>query len=250
MKKMTILFFPLLFLQGGLDPGSATTGTWAGNNSNKGFAVLELFTSEGCSSCPPADEAMTHIVREYNENVYVLSFHVDYWNRLGWKDTFSDAAYTRRQQEYGEAFHLQSIYTPQVILNGSKEFLGSDEKKLHEAIDQKLAGAPGEDFDLSVKSVEGGDVSVSYKRRPDNNLNLYLALIQLQAMTDVGKGENAGRHLQHCNIVRDFRTYYKSSGTGVLKIPKGLQAKNCRIIAFLQEANNGRITGAKELIIQ
>ena len=246
MKKMTLIFLPLFFIQGNFDRGNVPL---INKDKDKGFAVLELFTSEGCSSCPPADETVGHISRLYETNVFVLSFHVDYWDRLGWKDPFSDASYTRRQQQYGEAFHLRSVYTPQVILNGRAELVGSDENKIKDAIGKELAGTPGEDFELSVKGIEGNTIAVSYKRKSNDDLNLYMALVQTQAVTDVKKGENAGKQLQHCNIVRDFKTFFKSSGTGHLKIPEGLAAKDCRVIAFLQKVNNGDITGAKELRI-
>ena len=88
-----------------------------------GFAVVELFTSEGCSSCPPADAAVAKLLHDYKENVYVLGFHVDYWNYLGWKDNFSCAAYSARQQQYGRTFQLNSVYTPQVIVNGQHNLL-------------------------------------------------------------------------------------------------------------------------------
>src|SRR4051812_5679316 len=87
--------------------------------SKSGFAVVELFTSEGCSSCPPADEAVANLLASYSANVYVLGFHVDYWNNLGWKDAYSSAGYSQRQQKYGSILHLSSIYTPQAIVNGS-----------------------------------------------------------------------------------------------------------------------------------
>src|SRR4051812_5442425 len=87
--------------------------------SNTGFAVVELFTSEGCSSCPPAEEAVAGLVKDYTSNVYVVSFHVDYWNYLGWKDEFSSAGFTSRQQQYAAVFNINSIYTPQAIVNGS-----------------------------------------------------------------------------------------------------------------------------------
>jgi hypothetical protein len=246
MKKMTLLFLPLFFIQGGFDPGNVPL---INKDKDKGFAVVELFTSEGCSSCPPAEETVGHISHLYETNVYVLSFHVDYWDRLGWKDPFSDANHTKRQQRYGEAFHLRSVYTPQVILNGRAELIGSDENKMRDAIGKELANTPGEDFELSVKNIEGNTIAVAYKRKSNDDLNLYMALVQTQAVSDVKKGENAGKQLQHCNVVRDFKTFYKSSGTGHLKIPEGLAAKDCRVIAFLQGVNNGGITGAKELRI-
>ena len=85
-----------------------------------GFAVVELFSSEGCSSCPPADELTIKLSKEYKRNVYFLGYHVDYWDHIGWKDKFSKADYTERQRQYAAKFNLNSIYTPQVIVNGKK----------------------------------------------------------------------------------------------------------------------------------
>src|SRR5438128_7545114 len=85
-------------------------------NNDKGFAVVELFTSEGCSSCPPADDAVAKLLKEHGNNVYVLGYHVDYWDNLGWKDSFSNAAYTQLQREYAKTFKLSSVYTPQLII--------------------------------------------------------------------------------------------------------------------------------------
>src|SRR5258706_12849303 len=107
----------------------------AGGN---GFAVVELFTSEGCSSCPPADEAMIRLAKEFPEHVYFLGYHVDYWDQLGWKDEFSNADYTERQQHYSTVFGENSIYTPQAIVNGEKELVGSREGELRNIIQQDL----------------------------------------------------------------------------------------------------------------
>src|SRR5580693_8460725 len=109
----------------------------------KGFAVVELFTSEGCSSCPPADQLVARIQQEEKDlPVYILAFHVDYWDRLGWKDAFSDARYTQRQNHYASWLNLQSVYTPQIIVNGRKEFVGSQENILRSAIQSGLDQSP------------------------------------------------------------------------------------------------------------
>src|SRR6201985_3032927 len=107
-------------------------------NSDQGFAVVELFTSEGCSSCPPADNAVAKLLKEHNNNVYVLGYHVDYWDNLGWKDSFSNAAYTQLQRDYAKTFKLSSVYTPQVIVNGTEQFVGSNENKLNAAVNKNL----------------------------------------------------------------------------------------------------------------
>ncbi len=105
----------------------------------KGFAVLELFTSEGCSSCPPADELLAKIQKESEgKSIYILAYHVDYWDRLGWKDMFSSADYSKRQTQYGQWLHKSSVYTPQLIVNGKAEFVGSSESAIREAIAAQL----------------------------------------------------------------------------------------------------------------
>src|ERR1700761_5494846 len=105
----------------------------------KGFAVVELFTSEGCSSCPEADELIARVQqRDRDLPVYVLAYHVDYWDRLGWKDAFSDAAYTDRQKRYASWLKVTSIYTPQVVVNGQTEFVGSESIALTNAIKTAL----------------------------------------------------------------------------------------------------------------
>src|SRR5438132_289864 len=136
MKNIFILITAILFvaIKGSL--------TWFSNdavisNNNTGqqtgIAVVELFTSEGCSSCPPADAIAAKITSEF-KNVYVLGFHVDYWNSLGWKDEFSNAAWTNRQQQYASHFELSSIYTPQMVVNGKTELVGSNEQLLRKTI--------------------------------------------------------------------------------------------------------------------
>src|SRR5579859_6935835 len=111
----------------------------AGSAYATGFAVLELFTSEGCSSCPPADELASRVASQYRWNVYVLSFHVDYWDQLGWKDIYSNAEYTQRQRDYAQTFYLNSIYTPQAIINGKSQMVGSNEEKLKSTLESELA---------------------------------------------------------------------------------------------------------------
>lgn len=211
-----------------------------------GFAVVELFTSEGCSSCPPADEVLTKIAAEHKDNVYVLGYHVDYWDRLGWKDVYSSADYTQRQQQYAQVMKLSSIYTPQAIVNGQKEMVGSQEKDLRAVIAEDLAGPAGKKITLRAIS-KGATIRASFTVEGRGDDILYIALVQSHAETKVGAGENSGRRLQHINIVRELRTAPAGrSGSVDLDIPQGLQAKDCKLIAFLQSNKTGdlSLTGA------
>lgn len=220
----------------------------APDSTGNGFAVVELFTSEGCSSCPPADNAVAKLLKEYNGNVYVLGFHVDYWDNLGWKDAFSNADYTKRQRNYAKAFKLGSVYTPQVIVNGEEQFVGSDENKLHASINKYLKESSKQNLSVSAKA-SNGTINVSYQTNAINNLNI--ALVQLSAETKVQRGENHGATLHHVNIVRELQTISLKNNTGNVSInlPADLSIKDCQIIAFIQDANM-KITVAAKTGIQ
>lgn len=215
------------------------------NNIGNGFAVVELFTSEGCSSCPPADAAVANLLKEYKNNVYVLGYHVDYWDNLGWKDAFSNAVYTSRQRNYARALK-SGVYTPQVVVNGEEQFVGSDENKLHASINKDLKQIPAQNLSVAAKINGNNKVDVSYQTNTtDNNLNV--ALIQLSAETKVQHGENHGATLHHVNIVRNIQTILLKNNAGniVIDLPAGLSAKNCQVIAFTQTASMKIIAAAK-----
>jgi hypothetical protein len=213
----------------------------------EGFALVELFTSEGCSSCPPADEAVGRL-NGWKKNVYVLSFHVDYWNYLGWKDVFSNSAYSSRQQNYGNLFHLSSIYTPQIIVNGRIQFVGNDETTLRTTIENDLKEIPNTAFQIKIQSVNKNQVAVSWITNPDHELNVNLGLVQNFTKDHIQRGENKGQTLNHYFTVRDFQTLpvNGSSNTAYLNIPAGLQTSDCSVIAFLQNPKTGYIVAASQ----
>src|SRR5262245_9342561 len=129
------------------------------------FALLELFTSEGCSSCPPADALLARLAseaRNAGRRVYALSFHVDYWDRLGWKDRYSSAAYSKRQGEYARRFRLASLYTPQLVVNGEQEMVGSDARSVEAALRAALA-RPAQTRIAITATARGLEVSVRYR---------------------------------------------------------------------------------------
>lgn len=222
-------------------------------NSDPGFAVVELFTSEGCSSCPAADEVVAKIQRETSEKpVYILAFHVDYWNRLGWKDIFSEPAYSNRQNQYSSWLNA-SVYTPQVVINGQQEFVGSDESRLRSSITTALHKI--NPVHLSLNSIKENDHSVRLHYQIDGNIPnnfIVIALIEKSASSKVLRGENQGRTLTHVQIVRNFKTISlngQSEGASEIEIPAGLKNQGLEIIAFLQSGENGEITGATKVAI-
>jgi len=223
-----------------------------GHEAGNGFAVVELFTSEGCSSCPPADDAVAKLLKDYNNNVYVLGFHVDYWDNLGWKDEFSNAAYTARQQQYSRKFGPNAIYTPQAIVNGAAQFVGSDNSQLHTNVDAGLGSAAGVSIAISARADDGKTVAVTYKLKSGIQGLLNIALIQLQAEHSIMRGENRGKMLHHVNVVRDFKTVASNTTDGEVKLnlPGGLAVKDCMVIAYTQDGQSLKITGASSATIQ
>jgi hypothetical protein len=217
-----------------------------------GFAVVELFTSEGCSSCPLADELAIALSKEYMNNVYFLGYHVDYWDHIGWKDKFSKAEYTERQRQYAAAFNLSSIYTPQVVVNGKKEFVGSDQNRLQNAIMEELKINPAAEIKLTAK-LKKSAISVSYTTALSDKSLLKIALVQVHAETPVKRGENRGRYLKHINVVREIQNIAinkKGNGETKFEIPEDVVASNLKLIAFIQDKDDLKIVAATEAAIQ
>jgi hypothetical protein len=222
------------------------------DRANKGFAVVELFTSEGCSSCPAADEAVMEIAKQYKEDVLVLGFHVDYWNSLGWKDVFSKSEYSERQKQYASAFSLNSIYTPQIVVNGKIEFVGSDKTKLQQTISKELNNNAARTIELSARETDDRKIVVYVSSANASNNNINIALVQLRAQSNVAIGENEGKVLQHINIVRDLKSFdgNKKDNTISFNLPTGLSKKDFEIVAFSQDKSNLHITDARSGSIQ
>ena len=211
-----------------------------------GIAVVELFTSQGCSSCPPADKLLEEIAASAEKSkldIYCLSFHVDYWNKLGWTDPFSDAGYTNRQREYSQELNLRSIYTPQMIVNGTKQFVGSDRAIAKQAIATALAEKPTVTIELEA-TAKVKTIAVAYKlsNAPQGAI-LNVAWTQAEATSNPNRGENNGRKLHNINIVRDFQTVNLDNTKGDATLTRH-DVKIGTVIAYVQEANTGRILGA------
>lgn len=220
----------------------------------QGFAVVELFTSEGCSSCPPADQLVARLQQEDKEKpVYILAFHVDYWDRLGWKDAFSDARYTRRQSQYATWLKLSTIYTPQVVVNGRTEMVGSEESALRKAITAGLRQPPAAQLTLSDIREDRGKVDWKYHlAHPGEKQTLVVAVVEKSAITEVKAGENSGRTLSDVQIVRNLSSTTiggAGSGAGYLSLPAGVGAHNEELIAFVQDDDNGNIVAAASAAI-
>jgi hypothetical protein len=217
--------------------------------AGKGFVVIELFTSEGCSSCPPADALVAKIQKEYKDHpVYILAYHVDYWNRLGWRDVFSNSAYSARQYDYARYLKLPQVYTPQIVVNGKTEFVGSQENTLRNAIEATLQKTAAAQIQLTDVKAREGKVTLHYQAVSNgNNSVLLLAVVEKSGHSNVKAGENKGRNLAHVQIIRQLQTVVLSDGrSGVenIELPKDFSPQNGELIGLLQNTSTGEIIGA------
>jgi hypothetical protein len=219
-------------------------------SNGKGFAVLELFTSEGCSSCPPADDLMAKIQSEAGmKPIYILAYHVDYWDRQGWKDKFSSADFSNRQTQYGNWLNVSPIYTPQLIINGKTQFIGSDESAIRKEISAELSSSSNTTLTIQTQQ-NGSELTVRYQvSNATNNSSLLIAVLQKNAQDKVERGENAGRTLFYVQIVRKLQTESLNNPGGVSKVielPKDFNRQNWEVVCFIQDQGNGRISAAAE----
>lgn len=236
-----------------------TSVAWAGTAqrkmtekpvNGKGFVVLELFTSEGCNSCPPAEDLLEKIDKEADGRpIYVLSYHVDYFDNLGWKDVFGSPENTKRQQKYRDWLKAH-VYTPQLVINGTREFVGSDEREIYTAIEQQLLFKPKADLSLTTQKT-GNRLKVAYQAKGNEpNEDLVLALVQKNGRTDAKRGENVGRTLSHIQIVRKISIVSlrdAKSGSANLVIPKSLDTAQWEVIGLLQNRKTGAISAVNNI---
>jgi hypothetical protein len=210
-------------------------------------AVLELFTSEGCSSCPPADDLLPQLAK-LDSNIIPLSFHVDYWNRLGWTDPFSSSEFTERQKQYSDQFHLESIYTPQLVVNGEYELVGSNRSSATTAIKKVLTEKAAVQINIDEAKIEKGKLLARCHVDGDiKKVNLLAALVQKQAVMNVKAGENSGARLTHTNVVRSFDRQTAAQKTSfILEMPSDIAKDNWQLIIYAQQKNDLKITGATE----
>jgi hypothetical protein len=216
--------------------------------------LVELFTSEGCSSCPPADTLLAHLLQDQpvpTAEIIVLGEHVDYWDGLGWHDRFSSHDLTERQTEYAQRLHLDSPYTPQMVVDGTDQFVGNDIAHALRAIAQ-AARTSRSVLTLSPLTSDGSQISASVANSSAGKLphsDLVAALIETTASTHVGAGENGGRTLHHVSVVRAMRKIgtadkLASPLSFSFAIPKDAVPANLRIVVFAQSPDQGKVVSA------
>ena len=229
--------------------------------------LVELFTSEGCSSCPPADALLAQLHQTQpvpGAEVIAVEQHVDYWNHLGWRDPFSSAELTERQREYARAFGNDTVYTPQMVVDGQTEFVGSSEGRARMAI-ARAARTPKTLVLLSLapnsSAANGATIALSLRveqlenATPGDTPEVFLAITESGLHSDVQRGENAGLALDHVGVVREL----KRLGAAKLGVPGAFEAQpgvalaagwkreNLRAVVFVQEARSRRVLAAASI---
>jgi len=229
--------------------------------------LVELFTSEGCSSCPPADNLLARLSAQQpipGAEVVALEEHVDYWNQQGWSDPFSSDQWTARQQKYAAARRDESIYTPQMVINGRAEFVGSHESQARHEIEQAALQPPTE-ISLQPLPAEKKDsvrfnVSVAKLSAPaaGDAAEVWLAVTESGLHSNVSRGENAGNDIHHADVVRLLHKLGASdpqkgpsfSAQPTVKLERSWNRQNLRAIVFLQEKRSLRVLGARSVRLE
>ena len=234
-------------------------------SDNRVPVLLELFTSEGCSSCPPADELLTRLDQTQpvpGADVIALSEHVDYWNHLGWADPYSSATFSARQNDYARVLDTDEIYTPQMIIDGRVQFVGNNSNRARDAIAAAARDAKAA-VTLNLGSQNPAAASIIFNVRvealpigaSDHSCDVTLAITESGLRSSVARGENAGRHLTHTGVVRklshiggiDPHKASTFSAQPIVRIEKTWKRDRLKAVVFVQERSSRRIIGAAQL---
>jgi hypothetical protein len=217
--------------------------------------LIELFTSEGCSDCPPADDLLRQVSGRQTEDgqlIVGISEHVTYWNSLGWKDPFSDDQYTDRQNAYGAHFGLDSVYTPQMVVNGREQFVGSDRRALVAAL---ASEADRKQIELHITSAQIAEKNIAFTYTamslPTNgSLQLVAVLVDDMDRSSVSRGENSGRNLTHVSVARAIAplgALHETEGQSLsLPLPPSFTANpgiEHHLVLFAQQNGTGDVLG-------
>ncbi len=204
--------------------------------------VVELFTSQGCSSCPPADKIFAELA--HREDVIALALHVDYWDYIGWKDEFAVPAYADRQRGYAVAAHRKSIYTPQMVVNGQTDIVGARPMQLSEAIAEHAAVAPTVALDVAR---EGDTLKISAQNHSAEG-QMVVQLVRYLPMraTEITRGENAGKTLEYANVAHDWQVLGTWDGQGDLAMTAQVSG-DAPVVVLIQKDGHGAILAAEAL---
>lgn len=257
----------LVFLLPAAQPGLQGAVGAATDTDVRVPVVLELFTSEGCSSCPPADALLARLEEQQpvaGAEIIALEEHVDYWDHQGWVDPFSSSQWTQRQEDYASGFGAHSVYTPELVVNGRSGFVGSHEGDTYRAVAGAVA-QPRTPMSLTLLKSEKRDrarlkveVGKLQGAQPSDVVEVWLAITEKALHSAVLGGENSGHDLHHAAVVRwlhragtaDSRAPAAFTGESDLKLDSGWKRANLLVVAFVQERRSRHILGAASAHIE
>jgi len=236
----------------------AAVATPVSDGSHPRLVVLELFTSEGCSSCPPADAFLKQLDdtgRVNDVDVIAIEEHVDYWDRLGWRDPFSSQDWTERQEQYARVFRHDGPFTPQFVVNGRRDFVSmSSREALQSMVEASTAAAAELHLSPTGDSPRSAEFSITIENAPPETHSavLLLAVTERGLSSNVLRGENQGRNLAHAPVLRSLTRLHipkaKPSGVSEMKAKVTLdpswKRENLRFVIFLQDQKSLHIVGA------
>jgi len=244
---MAIFFRALAIL---IVAGAATGSFVHPASAGEPIAVVELYTSQGCNSCPPADEMLDELAKR--EDVVALSLHVDYWDYLGWKDTFGSAEFVTRQRGYARANGRRTIYTPELVVEGKTHVVGSNPAAVKRALEMAHARARN-NLDVSfVRDKEYVTVKVAGTSNDARRAAVFLFRYDHQNDVAIERGENAGKTLAYHNVVREIRrldTGHAEELSIMLPIKDLKMGGRDGCAVIVQEEGNGAIIGAARLAL-
>ena len=233
---LTLFIFPILFFS------SSTDKPVVSDN----IVVLELFTSQGCSSCPPADRYLNEVK---SDKVIALSYHVDYWNYIGWNDPFSSSLYTEKQRMYGTKFNSRTIYTPQLVINGREHVVGSNKQLVKQKITEYSKKSNTNKIVLSDILKQESLVKFNYNIEGDvKNKYIRTILVINERKTSVKRGENRNRELVNTNIVVNEQRFKlkNDAGKGSITLPKIVKSSDDLSLIVIIENKTSDISGAAQ----
>ncbi len=217
--------------------------------------VVELFTSEGCSSCPPADALLVQLSQKTSPGVdlILLGEHVDYWNHGGWSDRFSSAQFSERQSEYEKHLHVAEVYTPQMVIDGHLQLVGNDAAALNH--DLQLESVQAKAAQVSLQWEAGDHLKIAVQAPQTKQLHVFLAVTEDGLTTAIAGGENNGRTLQHAAVVRQLRDVGSVKNGSFEKTVEvaphsGWNTANLKVAVLVQDSDSGPIVGAASLHYQ
>ncbi|WP_299149492.1 thioredoxin family protein [uncultured Tateyamaria sp.] len=204
--------------------------------------VVELFTSQGCSSCPPADRLLHELAKR--DDVIALALHVDYWDYIGWKDEFADPSYANRQRGYAVEGGRRSIYTPQMIINGTTDIVGARPLQLSEAIAQHASNASPVALDVAR---DGTQVSISATAEGgDGPFLVHMVHYQAERSANITRGENAGHTISYANVTEGWKILTEWDGVTDLSMNATADA-DMPVVVMIQKGRHGAILAAAQL---